>query len=79
MSHIKCLYDHCKKMSMLYNLSIITLFILIIIVILLICKWLWNNVLIKLFPFINKVSSVWQIIGLMILLSFLFLIYLLIY
>jgi hypothetical protein len=71
MSSVNCLYNHCKKMSLLYNLSMITILILIIIVILLICKWLWNNVLIKLFPFINKVSSVWQIIGLMLLLSLL--------
>ena len=72
MSAIKCLYNHCKEMSLVYNISILTIMILILIVSLLICKWLWNKILIKLFPFINKVDSIWQIVGLILLLSFLF-------
>lgn len=33
-------------------------------------KWLWNNVLVKLVPSINKATSMWQMLGLTILMSF---------
>ena len=34
--------------------------------------WLWNNVLIELFPFINKVKNPLQILGLIVLLNMIF-------
>lgn len=34
--------------------------------------WLWNNILIELFPFINKVKNPLQILGLIVLLNMIF-------
>ena len=34
-------------------------------------RWLWNNILIKLIPGIKPITSIWQILGLAILISLL--------
>lgn len=49
-------------------LVLTTIFVLL----LLVGKILWNSVLIKLFPFVEPVKSIWQILGLSILLGLLF-------
>jgi hypothetical protein len=49
-------------------LVLLTIFVLL----LLVGKILWNSVLIKLFPFVEPVKSIWQILGLSILLGLLF-------
>jgi hypothetical protein len=49
-------------------LVLVTIFVLL----LLVGKILWNSVLIKLFPFVEPVKSIWQILGLSILLGLLF-------
>ena len=59
--------DDSKKMLVSF-LVLITIFILL----LLVGKILWNSVLIKLFPFVEPVKSIWQILGLSILLGLVF-------
>lgn len=44
-------------------------FLLSIVIVAFVGKWLWNNVVIDLFTFARPVRNVWQIIGLMIFLS----------
>jgi hypothetical protein len=34
-------------------------------------RWLWNNILIKLIPGIKPITSIWQILGLSVLISLL--------
>lgn len=46
-------------------------FVLFFAIHLLLAKWLWNAVLPKLIPAINPATSVWQLLGLTILLSLL--------
>ena len=48
--------------------SLITLFISLLII-LFIGKWLWNNVLVNLTTFAKPVKSVWQLLGLAVLIS----------
>lgn len=43
--------------------------ILTVIILSLVGKWLWNNVLVDLFTVVKPVRSIWQILGLMIFLS----------
>ena len=48
--------------------SFITIFI-IFMLLLLVGKYLWNSVLIALFPFVKPAKSIWQILGLSILIG----------
>jgi hypothetical protein len=48
--------------------SFITL-IIIFLLLLLVGKYLWNSVLISLFPFVKPAKSIWQILGLSILIG----------
>jgi hypothetical protein len=58
-----------KAKNMLVSLLVLTtIFVLLLIV----GKILWNSVLIKLFPFVSPVKSVWQVLGLSILLGLIF-------
>ena len=57
--------QHKTKNMLVSLLVLVTIFILL----LLVGKILWNSVLIKLFPFVQPVKSVWQILGLSILLG----------
>ena len=43
--------------------------IIFLIIHLLVCKWLWSSVLIKLLPVVKPAQSVWQLLGLTVLLS----------
>ena len=54
------------------NLGISALIVLILFMVihLLITKWLWNNVLVQLVPSIKRATSMWQMLGLTILMSF---------
>tara|TARA_Y100000741_G_C18071579_1_gene484829 strand:+ start:438 stop:671 length:234 start_codon:yes stop_codon:yes gene_type:complete len=55
-----------------FNLGIAALivFILFMVIHLLITKWLWNNVLVQLVPSVKRATSMWQMLGLTILMSF---------
>ena len=44
--------------------------IILLVIHLAITKWLWNNVLVQLVPSIKKATSMWQLFGLTILMSF---------
>ena len=60
--------EHNTKKFIVSLLVLITIFILL----LLVGKALWNSVLIKLFPSVEPVKSIWQILGLSILLGLIF-------
>ena len=53
------------KATLVYFLTILVIFILL----LLVGKYLWNSVLTVLFPFVKPAKSIWQILGLSILIS----------
>ena len=53
------------KAALVSFLTILVIFILL----LFFGKYLWNSVLVQLFPFVNPAKSIWQILGLSILLS----------
>lgn len=44
-------------------------FMLAVVIISFVGKWLWNNIIVDLFTFAKHARNVWQIIGLMIFLS----------
>lgn len=50
--------------------SVITVFIMML-ALLFVGKWLWNNVLVELFSIVKPVKSVWQLLGLAVLVSLL--------
>lgn len=54
----------------MYGLLIVL--IINIIITLLVGMFLWNGVLVKLFPGVNRATSIWQLVGLQILLHMLF-------
>mgnify|MGYP003686319017 FL=1 len=35
-------------------------------ILLLLGKYLWNNVIVEIMPYINKINNIWQILGLII-------------
>jgi len=53
------------KAAIVSFLTLLVVFILI----LLVGKYLWNIVLVELFPFVKPAKSIWQILGLSILIS----------
>jgi hypothetical protein len=52
-----------KKAAVVAFLTLVVVFILLLIL----GKMLWNDVLIELFPFVKPAKSIWQILGLSIL------------
>ena len=62
-------FANTNKADVSYGLTTLIMLILWVLIILLVGQFLWNNVLIELFPFVNKIKSVWQLYGLMILLA----------
>lgn len=57
-----------KQSAKIVLVSLLTVFV-IFILILLVGKYLWNSVLVALIPAIKPAKSIWQILGLSILLS----------
>ena len=47
-------------------------FFVVLALLMLLGKYLWNNILVELVPGVKKANSVWQIVGLYILISLLF-------
>ena len=50
-------------------LASILSFLIAVIIVSFIGKWLWNNTILDLFTFVKPVRSIWQILGLMIFLA----------
>tara|TARA_B100001057_G_scaffold498536_1_gene605838 strand:+ start:2817 stop:3086 length:270 start_codon:yes stop_codon:yes gene_type:complete len=50
---------------------LLQIMLLYLLIILLVGKWLFNNVLIKTFPMIRPVPDVWHLLGLIIIIDFL--------
>lgn len=61
-----------SKMTPLGMVFVIVFVIIYVILVLLLGKWLFNTVLCSLFPAVHKATSVWQMLGLMVLLHLLF-------
>lgn len=51
------------------GMSLIISFIFFTLIHLFVTKWLWNNVLVQLVPAIKRATSIWQMVGLTILLT----------
>jgi hypothetical protein len=73
-----CIHDTMNRrenfdnQSMSYSLAVSIAVLLYLILILLFGKFLWNQVLVKLVSGVNKVTSIWQILGLSLLIMLLF-------
>ena len=52
------------------SVALVLSFIFFTLIHLFVTKWLWNNVLVQLVPAIKRATSVWQMFGLSILMSF---------
>ena len=61
--------DSKRKQMYLEIVSGILGFIIGVLILSLVGKWLWNNVIIDLFTIAKPVRSIWQILGLMIFLA----------
>jgi hypothetical protein len=61
--------DSKRKQMYLEIISGILGFLLGVLILSLVGKWLWNNVVIDLFTIAKPVRSIWQILGLMIFLN----------
>jgi hypothetical protein len=61
--------DSKRKQMYLEIISSILGFLIGVLILSLVGKWLWNNVIIDLFTIAKPVRSIWQILGLMIFLA----------
>jgi hypothetical protein len=61
--------DSKRKQMYIEIVSSILGFIIAVLILSLVGKWLWNNVIIDLFTIAKPVRSIWQILGLMIFLA----------
>lgn len=59
------------SMSSIQALYLLVLVVVYLVLVLLLGKWLFNTVLVKLFPAVHPATSVWQILGLVVLLHLL--------
>ena len=53
-----------------FGIAALIVFICFMIIHLFVTKWLWNTVLVQLIPSIKRATSMWQMLGLTILMSF---------
>ncbi len=60
-----------KHLSMEFAINLVT-YLIVIALLLLVGKFLWNDVLVKLTTVVKPVTSIWQLLGLQILFSLLF-------
>jgi len=65
-------FDNNSPVWMQSPVTIFGFLLLYLLIILLIGKWLWNNVLVRLVSIIKPASSVWQILGFAILVQILY-------
>ena len=65
-------FEDTSAMTVSQVLVALVTLVVYVVLILLLGKWLFNNVLCKLVPAIKPASSVWELLGLMVLLHLLF-------
>ncbi len=58
-----------NKSDFSYAVATLIVLVLWLVIILLVGQLLWNNIFIELFPFVKKITSIWKLLGLVILLS----------
>jgi hypothetical protein len=61
--------DSKRREALMEIIASIVSFLIAVIIISIIGKWLWNNTILDLFTFVKPVRSIWQILGLMIFLA----------
>jgi hypothetical protein len=61
--------DSKRREALMEIIASIVSFVIAVIIISIIGKWLWNNTILDLFTFVKPVRSIWQILGLMIFLA----------
>jgi len=61
--------DSKRREAFMEIIASIMSFLIAVIIISFVGKWLWNNTILDLFTFVKPVRSIWQILGLMIFLA----------
>jgi hypothetical protein len=61
--------DSKRREALMEIIASIVSFVIAVIIISIVGKWLWNNTILDLFTFVKPVRSIWQILGLMIFLA----------
>ena len=61
--------DSKRREAFMEIIASIVSFLIAVIIISFVGKWLWNNTILDLFTFVKPVRSIWQILGLMIFLA----------
>ena len=61
--------DSKRREAYMEIIASIVSFLIAVIIISFVGKWLWNNTILDLFTFVKPVRSIWQILGLMIFLA----------
>jgi len=61
--------DSKRREAYMEIIASIVSFLVAVVIISFIGKWIWNNIVIDLFTIVKPVKSIWQILGLMIFLA----------
>ena len=61
--------DSKRREALMEIIASIVSFLIAVVIISIVGKWLWNNTILDLFTFVKPVRSIWQILGLMIFLA----------
>lgn len=61
-----------KDMSNTQILAALITLVIVYAIVLLVGKYLWNNILVKLIPAVKPAKNVWEILGFMVLMSLIF-------
>ena len=61
--------DSKRREAYIEIIASLVSFLLAVIIISFIGKWIWNNIVLDLFTIVKPVKSIWQILGLMIFLA----------
>jgi hypothetical protein len=61
--------DSKRREAYMELIASILSFLIAVVIISFVGKWLWNNIIIDLFTFAKPVRNIWQILGLMIFLA----------
>jgi hypothetical protein len=61
--------DSKRREAYMEIIAAIVSFLIAVIIISFIGKWIWNNIVLDLFTIVKPVKSIWQILGLMIFLA----------
>jgi hypothetical protein len=61
--------DSKRREAYMEIIATIVSFLIAVVIISFIGKWIWNNIILDLFTVVKPVKSIWQILGLMIFLA----------